>query len=258
MLRAHAAHNCVSKVSAVLCWNSWWSVSGTLNHCWRRHGHFFTTSKTSHTSIAPICYNQTVLSKLKTPFCRVQRHLRDNIQSPFKFQNCSQGVKSFLTCWSPHVLNTAWNSQRHGSNLALVLACSNLIFISQHNYLLDIMPQMKQYQRNRSIGIHLLKYNDCCQLLSLTFPLPRALKFQFVKAINFVVAMFMFRVHVFKVSNLAQQVINLQKLRDLKLVCFVFLMPVILTIKLTLLSVSVLFTQIDVQENIGQTPLSTS
>lgn len=169
----------------------------------------------SHTSIAPICYNQTVLSKLKTPFCRVQRHLRDNIQSPFKFQNCSQGVKSLLTCWSPHVLNTAWNSQRHGSNLALVLACSNLIFISQHNYLLDIMPQMQQYQRN------------CCQLLSLTFPLPRALKFQFVKAINFVVAIFMFRVHVVKVSNLAQQVINLQKLRDLKLVCFVFLMLVL-------------------------------
>lgn len=104
------------------------------------------------------------------------------------------------------------------------------------------MPQMQQYQRNRSIGNHLLKYNDCCQLLSLTFPLPRALKFQFVKAINFVVAMFMFRIHVFKVSNLAQQVINLQKLGDLKLVCFVFLMPVILTIKLTLLSVSVLFT----------------
>ena len=143
--------------------------------------------------------------------------------------------------------------------MALVLACSNLIFISQHNYLLDIMPQMQQYQRNTSIGIHLLKYNDCCQLLSLTFPLPRALKFQFVKAINFVVAMFMFRIHVFKVSNLPQQVINLQKLRDLKLVCFVFLMAVNFYNKVNAsFSFCLIHTQIDVQENIGQTPLSTS
>lgn len=71
--------------------------------------------------------------------------------------------------------------------------------------------------------------------------------------------MFMFRIHVFKVSNLAQQVINLQKLRDLKLVCFVFLMAVNFYNKVNAsFSFCLNHTQIDVQENIGQTPLSTS
>lgn len=71
--------------------------------------------------------------------------------------------------------------------------------------------------------------------------------------------MFMFRIHVFKVSNLAQQVINLQKLRDLKLVCFVFLMVVNFYNKVNAsFSFCLIHTQIDVQENIGQTPLSTS